>query len=286
MTGFVELCTTTNFSFLRAASHPEEYVEQAWELDYAGIGIADRNTVAGVVRAYAKSREMHEQAKAENRKQNVKLAIGVRLVFRDGTPDIIVYPKDRAAYGRLTRLLTLGNKDAPKGECWLTFEMFLDHVEGQQAIVIPNLAEGALPDQQLRDVLTAIRSRCRSVWLAARFIFNGEDRRRLRRFSELDFETRARLIATTEPLCHVPQRRALLDVMTCIREKTTLDEAGRLLAPNAERHLKPYAEMERLYKLAPGAVAETERFLSGLSFKLDDLKFNYPLETVQGYASA
>jgi error-prone DNA polymerase len=286
MSGFVELCTTTNFSFLRAASHPEEFVEQAWTLDYAGIGIADRNTVAGVVRAYAKSREMHALAKAENKKQDVKLAIGVRLVFRDGTPDIVVYPKDRAAYGRLTRLLTLGNEHAPKGECWLTFQMLLDHAEGQQAIVIPSLAEGGLPDTRLPDVLAAIRARCRSVWLAARFVFDGEDRRRLRRLSELAFETRARLIATTEPLCHHPRRRALLDVMTCIREKTTLDEAGRLLAPNAERHLKPHAEMERLYKRAPGAVAETVRFLDGLSFKLDDLKFNYPLEMVQGYSSA
>ncbi|MBX9458419.1 MAG: error-prone DNA polymerase [Rhizobium sp.] len=286
MSGFVELCTTTNFSFLHAASHPEEFIEQAWALDYAGIGIADRNTVAGVVRAYAQSRDMHARARAEGRSQDVRLAIGVRLVFRDGTPDIVVYPTDRAAYGRLTRLLTLGNRDAPKGECWLTFPMFLDHAEGQQAIVIPGLAEGDLPDHRLRDTLAAIRARCRSVWLAARFVFDGEDRRRLRRLSELAFETRARLIATTEPLCHVPQRRALLDVMTCIRQKTTLDEAGRLLAPNAERHLKPRMEMERLYRLAPGAVAETERFLDGLSFTLDDLKFNYPLEMVQGYGSA
>ncbi|MGV3549921.1 error-prone DNA polymerase [Rhizobium sp.] len=291
MSGFVELCTTTNFSFLRAASHPEEFVEQAWQLDYAGIGIADRNTVAGVVRAYAKSQEMHKQEKAKaeeekRKRQDVKLAIGVRLVFRDGTPDIVAYPKDRAAYGRLTRLLTLGNVDAPKGECWLTFRMFLDHAQGQQAIVVPDLAEGALPDERLREVLAAIRTRCRAVWLAARFTFDGEDRRRLRKLSELAFETRARLIATTEPLCHVPQRRALLDVMTCIREKTTLDEAGRLLAPNAERHLKPYEEMKRLYKLAPGAVDETERFLSGLSFTLEQLQFNYPLEMVQGYSTA
>jgi error-prone DNA polymerase len=206
MSDFVELCTTTNFSFLRAASHPEEYVEQAWELDHAGIGIADRNTVAGVVRAYSQAREMLTKATTEEdgSKGNTKfkLAIGVRLVFRDGTPDIVVYPRDRAAYGRLTRLLTLGNKDAPKGECWLSLPMFLEHAEGQQAIVIPDLGEGALPDEHLRDVLSAIRTRCRSVWLAARFVFDGEDRRRLRRLSELAFETRARLIAI------VPHARA------------------------------------------------------------------------------
>jgi error-prone DNA polymerase len=90
MSGFVELCTTTNFSFLRAASHPEEFVERAWELEYAGIGIADRNTLAGVVRAHAKAKEMYEEAKREGKNRDVKLAIGARLIFRDGTPDIVV----------------------------------------------------------------------------------------------------------------------------------------------------------------------------------------------------
>ena len=286
MSGFVELCATTNFSFLRAASHPEEYVERAGELGYPGIGIADRNTLAGMVRAHAKAKEMSAQAKEEGRSRNVRLAVGVRLVFRDGTPDIVVYPRNRAAYGRLTRLLTLGNKPAPKGECWLDFPMFLDHAEGQQAIVIPDLAPGALPDEKLRHTLLAVRQRCGRAWLAARFVFDGEDRRRLRMLSELAYETGARLVATTEPLCHHPARRALLDVLTCIREKTTLDEAGRRLAANAERHLKPADEMERLFRMAPGAVAETVRFASRLAFTLDDLKFNYPLELVQGYASA
>lgn len=286
MSRFFELCTTTNFSFLRAASHPEEFVERAWELDYAGIGIADRNTLAGVVRAHAKAKEMYEEAKKEGKNPSVKLAIGARLVFRDGTPDIVVYPKDREAYGRLTRLLTIGNRRAPKGECFLDFSDFLDHAEGQRAIVIPNMETGALPDETLRATLRAVQAKCRIAWLAARFIFDGEDHRRLRLLSDLAFATGARLIATTEPHCHVPERRALLDVMTCIREKTTLDEAGRLLAANAERHLKPAEEMERLYKMAPGAVAETVRFASRLGFTLDDLKFNYPLELVEGYPNA
>jgi len=286
MSRFFELCTTTNFSFLRAASHPEEFVERAWELEYAGIGIADRNTLAGVVRAHAKAKEMYDEAKKEGKNHNVKLAIGARLIFRDGTPDIVVYPKDREAYGRLTRLLTIGNLRAPKGECFLDFSDFLEHAEGQRAIVIPDIQTGALPDETLRKTLQAVQAKCRIVWLAARFIFDGEDRRRLRLLSDLAFSTGARLIATTEPHCHMPERRALLDVMTCIREKTTLDEAGRLLAANAERHLKPAEEMERLYRMAPGAVAETVRFASRLGFSLDDLKFNYPLELVEGYPNA
>jgi error-prone DNA polymerase len=117
MTRFIELGVTTNFSFLRAASHPQEFVMRAKELGHVGIGIADRNSLAGMPRAHAKAKE-----------EGFKLAVGVRLVFRDGTPDILVYPKDRAAYGRLTRLLTIGNRRAPKGECWLDFPDFLEHV--------------------------------------------------------------------------------------------------------------------------------------------------------------
>ena len=275
MSGFVELCTTTNFSFLRAASHPEEFVKQAKALGHAGIGIADRNSLAGMPRAHAKARD-----------EGFKLAVGVRLVFRDGTPDILVYPKDRAAYGRLTRLLTIGNRRAEKGDCLLDFEDFLGHAEGQRAIVIPSLGIGDLPDETLRKAIEAVRNKCRLVWLAARFIFDGDDRRRMRVLKQLALETGARLIATTEPHCHIPQRRALLDVMTCIREKTTLDEAGRLLAANAERHLKPIEEMQRLYKTLPGAVDETVRFASKLSFGLHEIKPKYPAEIVEGYRTA
>lgn len=272
MTGFVELCATTNFSFLRAASHPEEYVEQAAALGHAGIGIADRNTLAGVPRAHAKARD-----------DGVRLAVGVRLVFRDGTPDILAYPRNREAYGRLTRLLTIGNRRADKGDCLLDLKDFLDHAEGQRAIVIPTLATGDLPDRTLRDTISAVGRRCRLVWLAARFIFDGEDRRRMRLLKALAADTGARLIATTEPHCHAPQRRALLDVMTCIREKTTLDAAGRRLAANAERHLKPIMEMQRLYSVIPGAVEETLRFAGKLDFTLDDIRPKYPAEDVAGY---
>ena len=275
MSGFTELCVTTNFSFLRGASHGEEWVRQAKALGLAGLGIADRNSLAGIVRAHATAKEAE-----------LRLAVGARLVFRDGTPDIFVYPKDRAAYARLTRLLTIGNRRAPKGACWLDFSDFLDHAEGQQAIVTPLLSLGATPDEGLRASLEAIRERSGAVWLAARFIFDGEDHRRLRLLKGLAEKTGARLIATTEPLHHVPERRALLDVLTCIREKTTLDNAGSLLAVNAERHLKTHAEMERLYRDAPESVSETERFLDGARFSLDELSYQYPDETIEGFETA
>jgi error-prone DNA polymerase len=269
---FAELCASTNFSFLRAASHGEELIERAKELFHAGIGIADRNSLAGIVRAHSAAKE-----------QGLRLAVGVRLVFRDGAPDVLVYPKDRPAYSQLTRLLTLGNRCAPKGECWLDFEDFLNHCEGLQAIVAPVIQAGELPDERLRACLTSIHQKNGAVWLAARFIFDGEDRRRLRLLKALTRETGARLIATTEPLFHVPERRPLMDVITCIREKTTLEVAGRLLVPNAERHLKTPEEIARLYRDAPEAVEETLRFLEGAKFSLDELSYQYPDETVEGY---
>ena len=99
MNAFAEMAVTTNFSFLRGASHGEELVAQAKALGLAGIGVADRNTLAGLMRAHVAAKE-----------EGLKLAVGARLVFRDGTPDILVYPRDRAAYGRLCRLLTVGNR--------------------------------------------------------------------------------------------------------------------------------------------------------------------------------
>lgn len=275
MSDFAEMAVTTNFSFLRGASHPEELVAQARALGLTGIGVADRNTLAGVVRAHAAAKE-----------HGVRLAIGARLVFRDATPDILVYPKDRAAYGRLTRLLTIGNRRAPKGECWLDFADFLAHAEGQQAIVAPVVDAGETPDLALRACLEGVRAHAGAVWLAARFVFDGEDRRRLRQFEVIASQTGARLLATTEPLHHAPERRRLLDVLTCVREKTTLDAAGRRLAANAERHLKPAAEMRRLYRDAPHAIEASSRFLDGVPFSLDELSYQYPDETVQGYASA
>jgi error-prone DNA polymerase len=271
MSHFAELCVTTNFSFLRGASHAEELVLYAKALGLSGIGVADRNTLAGIVRAHAAAKE-----------HNVRLAVGARLVFRDGAPDILAYPKDRPTYARLTRLLTIGNRRAPKGECWLDFEDLLDHGEGLLAIVVP----GATFLGKLKEALGAIKAKFGTIWLAAPFRIDGEDKRRLRILKELAAETGARLIATTDALHHIPKRRALLDVLTCVREKTTLDNAGKLLAANAERHLKTPDEMARLYAHAPEAVSETIRFLEQARFSLDELSYQYPDETVAGYASA
>src|SRR6478735_1162667 len=128
---FAELAATTNFSFLRGASHPEEMVARAAELGLAGIGIADRNSLAGVVRAHTFARENIETM------AGTRVVPGARLTFIDGSPDALVYPKDRAAYGRLCRILSEGNSRAPKGECWLKLDDLLGRGEGLQVVVMP-----------------------------------------------------------------------------------------------------------------------------------------------------
>ncbi|MEZ5996054.1 MAG: error-prone DNA polymerase [Hyphomonadaceae bacterium] len=266
---FAELCITTNFSFLRSGSHPEEMAEQAKLLGLAGIGVADRNTLAGVVRAHVAAKE-----------HGVRLIVGARLVFQDGAPDIIVYPRHRAGYANLTRLLTAGNLRAPKGECWLKFEDLLEHAEGLLAIVVAPHE----PSLLVAHILSAIREACGQVWLAAPWRFDGEDRRNLRLLKELAQRSGALLIATTEPLMHAPERRPLLDAVTCIREKKRLADAGTLLAKNAERHLKPPQEIARLYADGPEAVSETLRFLEGVEFSLDHLRYEYPEETAEGFS--
>ena len=237
MSAYAELAVTTNFSFLRGASDPEELVGQAHRLGLAGIGIADRNSVAGVVRAHVKARTIVEEG------GRIKLALGARLVFADGTPDILAYPRDRAAWGRLTRMLSLGKRRAEKGDCILTLDDLLGHIEGLNLIVLPGrLGRRASSDRGERLValltqLSAAASR-RSVWLAAAMLYRGDDGRRLARLAAIAGAAGVPLIAVNDVLYHEPERRALQDVVTCIREHTTLEGAGRKLEANAERHIK------------------------------------------------
>ncbi|BBU62548.1 error-prone DNA polymerase 1 [Methylosinus sp. C49] len=269
MSRYAELATATNFSFLRGASHPEEMVAQAMALGHIGIGVADRNSLAGVVRAHSYLREHAAEA------PGFRLAIGARLVFADETPDILCYPKDRAAYGRLCRLLTRGNMRAQKGECRLFLDDLLEFVDGQQLIVM----EGPAPPPAL---LEAARGR---MWLAATALYGVDMRAALARRIALSRETGLPLIAVNDANMHVPERRPLADILACVREKTTLDNAGFLLSANAERCLKSGEEMARLFAEIPQAVEETARFLEGLSFGLDALAHNYPSELREGFAS-
>lgn len=273
---YAEIGITTNFSFLRGGSDPRAYVHQASILGIPVIGIADHNTLAGVVRAYKEldnDKVLHKP----------KLLIGARIVFIDGTPDIFVYPRDRAAYGRLCQLLTKGKRgdditQVEKGECRLTFADLLEFSEGQLLILtLPHRFEPA----QVLDVLDKLRaSSAEGVWLAASLIYRGDDRRRLARLDDLAAKAKVPLLATNEVLYHDPGRRPLQDVLTCIREKTTIEAVGRKLEANAERFLKTPREMARLFRDFPAAIAETMRFADAIEFSLDQLKYQYPDEPV------
>ncbi|WP_433761320.1 error-prone DNA polymerase [Brucella anthropi] len=271
MTHYFEMAAASNFSFLCGASHPQELVARAHELGLSGIGIADRNTLAGVVRAHAAWKDFRD-------KSDFRLFIGCRLSFIDGTPDMVVYPRDRAAYGQLCRLLTEGKvRAAIKGECHLEWSDLLFRARQFQIAVFP--PEDDRPDFAAR--LTEIAQAAPdSVWLALAMPHQGHDGRRAERIARFAAEANVPLLATNDVLYHHPDRRALQDVLTATRHHTTVFAAGQLLEKNAERHLKPPKEMLRLFRDYTEAVEATADFVAPITFQLDELKYDYPDEPV------
>lgn len=286
MSGYAELAVTSNFSFLRGASQPEELVRQACALGLRGLGIADRNSVAGVVRVHVAARALKEDPELRDELAGFDIAVGARLVFDDSaTPDILAYPKDRAGWGRLTRLLSLGKRRAEKGECLLGLPDLLEFIEGLNLIV---MSPAKVDADALLHVLERLKNAAshRSVWLAGSLLYHGDDARRLAKIADVAQRALVPLIAVNDVLYHTPARRELQDVVTCIREKTTIDKAGKLLEANAERHLKAPAEMTRLFRRYPDAIAQTARFFSQCRFSLEELRgTEYPEETRKGYAT-
>jgi error-prone DNA polymerase len=267
--GYAELQVTSNFSFLRGGSHPDELVQTAALLGLDAIAITDRNSVAGLVRAHQAAKEC-----------GIRLVVGARLDLCDGT-GLLAYPEDRAAYGRLTTLLTLGKRRAPKGECHLDYADVVAHGAGLIVALLP-------PDELDRARLAAHRALARRVaadfagraYLAAHHHYRGDDARRLARLQRIAGETGLRLLATGDVLYHTPERRPLQDVVTCIREHCTIADAGFRLAANAERHLKPAGEMARLFRGRTDALAASLELAARCRFSLDDLRYEYPEEPV------
>ncbi|NHF73837.1 error-prone DNA polymerase [Paracoccus xiamenensis] len=268
---FVELGITTPFSFLRGASTAEELVLTAHALGHDAIGVADLNSLAGVVR-------LHVAAT----KAQMRPLIGARLVLADGTA-FLAYPKDRAAYGRLSSLISKGRRHdldgnwQAKGACDLSLDDLADHAEGIQLIWIPpercNRADLAnLPGLAAR--LPGLRH------VAASYLYRGDDVARINRLDRAAQAAGLAILASNDVHYHAPDRRPLQDVMTCIREGVTIDRAGRLLNPNAERHLKSPAEMARLFSRWPDALTQTRIVADACAFTLTDLAYEYPRETV------
>ncbi len=265
MSAYAELQVTTNFSFLRGASHGEEFVLRAAELGLAALAVTDRNTLAGVVRA-------HIAAK----RTGLPLIVGARLDLSDGS-SLLALPQDRFAYGRLSRLISLGRRRAPKGECRLGVDDLADYGQGQIAIAVPPEREFDAP--AFKRFLERVKSIYgERAFLAVHHLHRGDDAARIAYLDGLAMAARMPLVATNDVHYHAPERRPLQDVLTCIREHCTLDDAGFRLFANAERHLKSPAEMGRLFADYPEAVARSAEIAAQIRFSLDELRYEYPVD--------
>ncbi len=298
MVAYAELQVTTNFSFLEGGSHAEELVATAKALGLAAIAITDRNTLAGVARAYLAAKDA-----------GMRLIVGARLDLTDA-PSLICLPTDRAAYGRLSQLLTLGKRRAGKGDCLIALQDVAAHAEGQIFLALPpadwdwreavgaSPAPNVIPDALQRfDGAALIRDDNSStftatlhhlkhtlaparLYLAATHRYLGEDRARIAGLSALATHCDTPLVATNDVLYHAAHRRPLQDVLSAIREKCTVAGAGLTLQANAERHLKAPHEMARLFRGHEEALARTLEIMQACAFSLEELVYEYPDEPV------
>ena len=274
---YAELQITTNYSFLRSGSHPGEFVHRAVELGHNAIGIADRNTLAGVVRAYSAVKEFYEET-AIPKESWIKLLVGAHLETTDGY-SLLAYPMNLDGYKHLSRMLSEGNqkiaKDA-KGECLLTFAHLEKYAEDILAIVLPprNVDDPAF-HERLRKLAKLFQGRC---YLAGTMLFRGNDAERLAVLDNLATQTKTRLVATNDVHYHAPERRALHDVVTAIRLGCTVEGLGFRRFSSAERHLKSAAEMQRLFRRHPHALERVQEIVGRCHFSLDQLTYQYPIE--------
>jgi error-prone DNA polymerase len=262
---YAELHCRTNFTFLEGASHPDELVARAAELGYAALAITDQNSLAGVVRAQAAAKD-----------SGLKLLVGAEITPVDA-PRVVLLATDRAAYGRLSRLLTHGRRRAPKGQCELTLADIAEHNEGLLACVLPNSSGSGLStlDSRLRNYCDLFADRC---YLLAELHHGADDERRLDELLQLSKQTRLPLAAAGDVHYHVPQRMVLQHVLTAIRHGTTVAELGDRALPNAERHLRRLEEIETIFARAPDAIRRTAEIADRCTFSLNQLRYEYPVE--------
>ncbi|MDP4213691.1 MAG: error-prone DNA polymerase [Bacteroidota bacterium] len=270
---YTELQISSNFSFLRGASHPEELVEYAADLGYTELAITDRNSFAGIVRGHAAAK-----------KKGIRIMPACRLDLLDG-PGLLAYPTDKNAYAQISALLSTGNLRAEKGECHLYKEDVYQHAKATKFIVLPPAALNASFDyedsfrhslQEYRDVFG------KDLYLSASRQYNGHDAKQLHRLFQLSQSLQIPMVATNDVYYHDRARRELQDILTCIREKCTIQNAGYRLHENAERHLKKMEEMERLFRQYPDAIRRTQEIAEACRFSLNELKYEYPEEISSG----
>ena len=263
MSGYAELQVTSNYSFLRGASHVEELFVAAKALGLSSLAITDHNTLAGIARAHARAAEV-----------GIRLVVGCRLDLHDGLP-VLVYPTDRTAYGRLCRLLTLGKGRTGKGGCDLAWADLVEQGEGLLAILLPDGPDDRLAFE-LRRLDTGFPGRC---YLQLGLRRRPGDAVRLRRLADMAQDAHVPAVVTGDVLHHVSARRILQDVVTCIREGCTIDDAGFRRERFADRHLKGPEEMARLFARYPEALARTGEIAGRCTFSLSELRYQYPDES-------
>jgi error-prone DNA polymerase len=278
---YAELQTTSNFSFLTGASHPEELAAEASRLGLSALAVTDRHTLAGIVRAHVGARDA-----------GLPLVVGARLDLwsspwwdtRPAPADavargVLVYATDRPSYGRLCRLLTIGKRRAPKGQCRLTHADLAEHQGGLLAAALhPHAHDPGFPSflAALRDLFDDDR-----LSLAASCAYGPDDEAHLARLASIARSAAVPLLATNDVHYHTRDRRPLQDVLTCVRHGCTIQSAGRRLFPNAERCLKPPLDMQRLFREHPAAIARTIAIADrAAGFSLDQLRYEYPDEIV------
>jgi len=283
MTMYAELHVKTNFSFLEGASHSEELICRAGELGYRAVAITDRNSLAGVVRAHGAAKE-----------EGVKLIVGAEIT-PDDAPPVVLWATDRAAYGRLARLITGGRRRAKKGECRLSFDDVAQHAEGLLAGIRgeetdggPQFEMAAKQDPSNQNLKLADSTahglfRYRDVfadrcYLLAELHCGPDDRRQWERLQRLSRQTRIPLVAAGDVHYHRPERAVLHDVLTAIRHGCTVAEATPYLFPNAQRHMKSPAEMAALFADAAAVLRRTVEIADRCTFSLDELRYEYPEE--------
>ena len=252
---YSELQVTSHFSFLRGASSCEELFAQAAMLSIEALAIVDRNSLAGIVRA-------HEAAKVTG----VRLIVGCRLDLTDGM-SLLVYPTDRPAYARLCRLLSLGKKRGGKAQCHLDWDDVVAYGDGLVAVLVPDEADDTCA-LRLRRLLEAFGDR---AYLALTLRRRPNDALRLHELSNLASRARVPTLVTNDALFHVPARRLLQDVVTCIRHNVTIDDAGFRRERHADRYLKAPEEMARLFARYPEALARITEITGRCRFSIGDL---------------
>lgn len=255
---YIELQVTSNYSFLRGASHVEELIAQAADLKMPALGITDHSTVAGVVRAHQRAQEA-----------GIRLIVGCRLNLTNG-PSILVYPIDRPAWSRLTRLLTLGKRRTERGQCELFWDDLQDIAEGTIAVLCSDLTEPNM--YRLR------ASFLDRAYVALTATHHPDEVARLLRVTEAARASQLPTVATNDVLYHAPERHTLQDILTCIREKCTIDQLGKN-HDTSTRYLKASEEMGYLFACHPEAIARTQEIAERCRFTLDELRYQYPRET-------